>query len=431
MGVFETAAREILAGLDVAIGAIGSIDSDSIFYQGVALAPHASSSFLANERQFARTKLPGNTLLERDATVCISDLARDPNFMQTSALEEFGIRAYLGVPLRNAQGNCLGAIEAIDLAPRHFSPRDIQLLELIARNLALELERAPDLEFLATNQPAPTIALSATADGIGTRRTTFDRLRSDFIDRLVQDLRTPLTSVLGMTSVLNQEIYGALRPKQKEYLGIVHDSGQQMLGTVDSLISLQELGGRDASLSITTVNLSTFCQQLSSRLTPKAERRACKFEIALEPEETNWSLDRLKAELALFHLLAQTLDASDEDCTLCLDVRIYQGQLRFEIWVAHPWLGNSLPTPTLALFDLDENEDVTADLDMDGSDPLASTTNTELEVLPYLESRPTSDSKHLGLSLSCHLFAQHGGRVSIVGCARSGYRYILDLPSSV
>jgi len=429
VGVFESAAREIVAGLDVAIGAIGSIDSDSIVYQGVACAAYAGQTFLSSERSYPRAKLLCDALIECDSTLYIRDLARDPNLAMTPALQEFGIRAYLGVPLRNANGDCLGAIEAIDLAPHYFSTRDIQLLELIARSLVLELERAPDMEFLAADRPAPSVALTLPSEDRNSQRSTFDRLRSDFIDRLVQDLRTPLTSVLGMTSILNKEIYGSLRPKQKEYLSIVHDSGQQMLGVVDSLISLQELDGRDATLSITTVNLGDLCQQLSNRLIPKVERRNCKLEISLDREDINWPLDRLKVELTLFHLLAQTLDASDEECTLHLDVRIHQERLRFEVWVAHPWLGNSLPASTLTLFGLDEDsDDITADLN--NPDPIVS--NVEpvgIDLLAHLESQAISNSRLLGLSLSCHLFAQHSGQVSLVGCPDSGYRYILDLPS--
>ncbi|NJN62932.1 MAG: GAF domain-containing sensor histidine kinase [Coleofasciculaceae cyanobacterium RL_1_1] len=428
IGVFETAAHEIVAGMSTAIGAIGSIDSDSITYQGVALAPYASRSFLAKERNFPRRLLPCGFLLEQDKTLCINDLAADPDFADCPAIQEFGIRAYLGVPLRNASGDCLGTIEAIDLAPRHFTRRDIQLLELIGRNLTLELERAPDLDFLAADHPTPTIALSyAESDESVSGRGSFDRLRFNLVDRLVQDLRTPLTSVLGMTSVLNQEIYGALRPKQKEYLSIVHDSGQQMLSMVDSLIALQDLR---ATLSLTSINIETLCQQLVNRLSAQAERRSCRIDVSFDLQEGNWPLDRVKVDLALFHLLTRTINASDEGCTVRLHTHNLDGYLRFEVWVAHPWLGDSLPLPDLVLLGLDDNDDVTADLDA----PRFITTVSspiKLDLRSRLETGSSSDRSHLSLLLSCYLFEQHGGCVSVVGCELSGYRYVLDLPKDV
>ncbi|TAF51789.1 MAG: sensor histidine kinase [Oscillatoriales cyanobacterium] len=426
IGAFETAAHEIVVGMSTAIGAIGSIDSDSMTYQGVALAPYASRSFLAKDRHFPRRLLPCNFLLEQDKTLCIPDLAADPEFATCPAIQEFGIRAYLGVPLRNASGDCLGTIEAIDLAPRHFTRRDIQLLELISRNLTLELERAPNLDFLASDRSMPTIAISySEADDTASGQGCFDRLRSNLVDRLVQDLRTPLTSVLGMTSVLNQEIYGALRPKQKEYLGIVHDSGQQMLSMVDSLIALQDLR---ATLSVSSTNIETLCQQLVNRLNAQAERRACRLDISFNLEVANWPLDRVKVDLALFHLLTRILNASDEGCTVRLHAHTIEGSLRFEIWIIHPWLGESLPLPDLVLLGLDGNDDVTADLTTPEVLPSPSSP-IELDLRAHLDSHSGSDRNHLNLLLSCYLFEQHNGRVLVTGCERSGYRYVLDVPN--
>jgi signal transduction histidine kinase len=426
IGAFETAAHEIVVGMSTAIGAIGSIDSDSITYQGVALAPYASRSFLTKERNFPRRLLPCGFLLEQDKTLCINDLAADPEFATCPAIQEFGIRAYLGVPLRNASGDCLGTIEAIDLAPRHFTRRDIQFLELISRNLALELERSPNLDFLASDRSLPTIALSYSEadETVGSGRGNFDRLRSNLVDRLVQDLRTPLTSVLGMTSVLNQEIYGALRPKQKEYLGIVHDSGQQMLGMVDSLIALQDLR---ATLSVTSTNIETLCQQLVNRLSTQAERRACRLDMSFNLEEANWPIDRVKVDLALFHLLTRILNASDEGCTVRLHAHTIEEYLRFDVWVTHPWLGDSLPLPDLVLLGLDNNDDVTADLATPET-LIRTSSPIELDLRSHLEASSSSDRNHLNLLLSCYLFEQHHGRVLVVGCEQSGYRYVLDLP---
>jgi signal transduction histidine kinase len=42
-------------------------------------------------------------------------------------------------------------------------------------------------------------------------------IKVKLLNHLAQELLTPLTSVLGMASVLNQEIYGPLTSKQKEY----------------------------------------------------------------------------------------------------------------------------------------------------------------------------------------------------------------------
>ena len=63
---------------------------------------------------------------------------------------------------------------------------------------------------------------------------------SELLADLAQELRTPLTSILGMSSVLQQEIYGSLCSKQKNYLEIIYHSGQKLVEIVDRISTLSE-----------------------------------------------------------------------------------------------------------------------------------------------------------------------------------------------
>ena len=62
----------------------------------------------------------------------------------------------------------------------------------------------------------------------------------ELLVNLAQELRTPLTSIFGMASVLQQEIYGPLSSKQKDYLGIIYQSGQKLVEIVDRISTLSE-----------------------------------------------------------------------------------------------------------------------------------------------------------------------------------------------
>ena len=62
----------------------------------------------------------------------------------------------------------------------------------------------------------------------------------ELLTNLGQELRTPLTSILGMASVLQQEIYGPLSSKQKDYLGIIHQSGEKLVKIIDRISTLSQ-----------------------------------------------------------------------------------------------------------------------------------------------------------------------------------------------
>jgi formate hydrogenlyase transcriptional activator len=52
-----------------------------------------------------------------------------------------GVRSYLGVPLRGAQGQTLGHLAALDTEPMTESPRDLALFEVFANRARVEMER--------------------------------------------------------------------------------------------------------------------------------------------------------------------------------------------------------------------------------------------------------------------------------------------------
>jgi len=56
-------------------------------------------------------------------------------------LVALGVRSYLGIPLRGAQGQTLGHLAAFDSEPMLDSPRDLELFEVFANRARVEMER--------------------------------------------------------------------------------------------------------------------------------------------------------------------------------------------------------------------------------------------------------------------------------------------------
>jgi len=69
----------------------------------------------------------------------LPDTLLDPQFSSNGAVTEAKVRAYAGVPLRDPDGNVLGAFCAIDFQPRDWSLADLAQLEDLALAAAAEL----------------------------------------------------------------------------------------------------------------------------------------------------------------------------------------------------------------------------------------------------------------------------------------------------
>jgi formate hydrogenlyase transcriptional activator len=62
-------------------------------------------------------------------------------FPADTALAEMGVRSYLGVPLRGADGRTLGHLAALDTRPMEGDPRGLAIFEVFANRARVEMER--------------------------------------------------------------------------------------------------------------------------------------------------------------------------------------------------------------------------------------------------------------------------------------------------
>ena len=93
-------------------------------------------------------------VVDRDAAVVVDDAHADPLTAGSALVAEHGVGAYLGVPLRDGDGRAVGAVCALDHAPRTWTARQRTTLELLA-------ERAADA--LRAGAALPAVALDAAA----------------------------------------------------------------------------------------------------------------------------------------------------------------------------------------------------------------------------------------------------------------------------
>ena len=61
------------------------------------------------------------------------------------------------------------------------------------------------------------------------------RAKSEFIANMSHDIRTPLTGIIGMSLILEEEVS---QPDEKEHATLIHASGEQLLGLLNGILDL-------------------------------------------------------------------------------------------------------------------------------------------------------------------------------------------------
>lgn len=361
-------------------------------------------------------------VVDSHQALVITDTHAHPAFAQSLLTQQYGIRSYIGVPLVASDGVCVGVLSVLDTEMREFNLREIEFLMMTARFAMSDYERLHSLKLTPKSTIVPLSQPQSTSQAIAPRTDDSETIPLNFklLAHLTQELRTPLTSVMGMASVLNREIYGPLTAKQREYLGIIHNSGDYLLSLVKEILELSQLNLQSQELNLTSVDIEMLCQQAIATLQQAAQRREQEIRLTVEPGNRIWSLDKEKMRQMLYHLIFNVIQSSNGGSVVHLHAANKVSGLRLTLWVTHPCLeytsyGSSLNEYEVRLDRSAKNSPrLTALLNSPPSSP-------EIGIQERLHF-------NLGFLLSRQLVGLHGGEIQVQADATGGDRYVVTLP---
>jgi len=354
--VFEEATQTTAHFLEVPICILGFVDQDRLRVRSaVGLSRLGLMNTIAQERSLPRHEAFCTSVVEKQQVWAINNTLAEAAAVGRSVLvEQYGIRAYLGAPLFDAVGHCLGAIAVMDLKPRTFTLRDSQFLELMARwsmseferNWLLKREMDTPIGIKLSQSPQPTEGGTSAPNWLSDSipdLLAINQVKLEILMQLTHELRTPLTSILGMAGVVGREIYGPLTNKQKEYVEIIQYSGQHLLSLMNEISELGTLELVTPKLNPTAVDIEMLCQQASHSLFDAAIKREQEIRLSVEPGRSRiWILDKDKVRQLLYHLVFSVIHASPNRSIIRIHVSHKSDGLSLAVSVSHPWLGDGL-----------------------------------------------------------------------------------------
>lgn len=258
------------------------------------------------------------------------------------------IKSYLGIPLLTRAGDCLGTLAVMDTQTRLFSDRQQDMLDMIGCWLVCELERHMLLKAQVANffdindkQPSPELDQSLET------ATKFNLLT-----HLSQSLRTPLTAIVGMTSILQRELYGPLNEKQQSYTKIINHSGQQLVALVNEITNLGGLDQLDSKPVLKAVDIEMLCQQSIQDLETILKQRRQQVELLMTSTQRICLIDRDKIRQIIYYLLLNTLQKIDPNHQIQLQILTSHDQLIIEIQPIPVHNLRVLPNSNMPLIDI-------------------------------------------------------------------------------
>jgi signal transduction histidine kinase len=259
-------------------------------------------------------------------------------------------------------------------------------LETLATQLRELDDRNLELEQLAAQRG---VKLSCANIALSRAKIAFEQAaqrREEMVQDVAHDLRTPLTSIKGASQNLLDDMAGPLSESAREYVEIVRDQAEHLIGIVNWLVDAIRVSLDPVELNTTPVDIDQLAKRVVRGLRPIANEQS--IELTVETESSGALVDPDKLLLVLENLVGNALkftESGGKDQTV-------------EISVADTGIGLS-PSELEHVFDR-----------------------------YYRSSHPRGGSG-LGLSISRELVRLHGGDIGVTSEQGKGSTFVVTLPS--
>ncbi len=375
---FDRIVGILKAVLDVPAAFITLVDVNRSFYKAIAGLPFPVST--------PREDNMCDSVITQDGVIVIDDSYSFPEELVRPLLKA-GMRFYAGAPLRNREGVKIGTVCAIGTQPRGVSDSEKQILlhlsdividELELRLAARQMAKA-DEELLRLNHE-----LEVTS-----------RNKSEFLASMSHELRTPLNGILGASELLGQGLFGALNPKQAEYVEDIHASGQHLLRLIEDVLDLARIEAGHTELHREPIDAAALMRGCAAIVRGLADSKSQRLEVLPPEQDLTLQVDERRIAQVVCNLLSNALKFTPESGQVVLRAAQHGDEIVFTV------------------------EDEGA-----GIAPEHRTRIFE----QFFRVPSDQEGTGLGLALSKQLVELHGGRIWVEGREPNGCRFHFALP---
>ena len=177
--------------------------------------------------------------VEGKTFIVAKNVQTDPRTVDRKFYKREGVVSYLGVPLV-VKENGLGVLVLLTREEHEFSPEEIEFVSTLAGQTAMAIYNA-DLYRQTRIQAAE---LSKANGAI-----------SDFTAMIAHDLRSPLVTMIGVSEMMKDGLFGAVNEDQKKWLGKIMENGDQLVEMIGDFLDVSKLESGRISLTLEEVDL--------------------------------------------------------------------------------------------------------------------------------------------------------------------------------
>lgn len=269
----------------------------------------------------------------------------------------------------------------------------------ISRDITHQKEMEATLREYTENLEALVASKTGELQEANVKLERANRLKAEFLASMSHELRTPLNAIIGFAGVLRDEMAGALNEEQKQFVGDILNSGEQLLNLINDILDLSKVEAGKMALAPGDVILSGIFDEVQTIVQGMAVRKGLSLSFREEPPGIVLEADRVKLLQILYNLLSNAVKFTPDGGTIRVEAERRDADTCFRIIDS----GVGIPEDSLELI-FEEFRQVDSQL-----------------------SRQYSGTG-LGLALTKKLVALHGGAIVVKSEVDKGSTFTFTIP---
>ncbi len=200
-----------------------------------------------------------------------------------------------------------------------------------------------DLWLLAANDISYQQQLASELAAKNAELIQLNRLKDEFLACISHELKTPITAVMGLSTLLKDRALGQLNDRQERYARLIHQSGRHLLAVVNDILDLTRMETGQLKLNLEPVQIRTICDRAVEQVkamsfkanshheTP-AEVAEHRFTLEIAPDIDIFIADELRLRQMLVNMLSNAYKFTEPGGEVGLQVNRWEGWIAFTVW---------------------------------------------------------------------------------------------------
>jgi cell cycle sensor histidine kinase DivJ len=159
-----------------------------------------------------------------------------------------------------------------------------------------------------------------------------------FLAVVSHELRTPLNAIIGFSDMLLHEMFGAFKdPRQKEYVGLVRDSGQHLLAVVTSILDVSRIESGVYATEPEPFRFAEAVDMCQSMMQLQAQAKNIGLQTQIAPDAGDINADQRAVQQMLINLVSNAIKFTPDGGDVVVGAKRIGSRLHF--WVRDTGIG--------------------------------------------------------------------------------------------